>query len=75
LLIADRTEEHQEFFEEGKEAEFFASSEELLEKTKFYCRNECARKRIAEGGYKRSREGKYSYMHRLSTALGALAHV
>jgi spore maturation protein CgeB len=75
LLIADRTEEHQQFFEEGKEAEFFASSEELLEKTKFYCRNECARKRIAEGGYKRSREGKYSYMHRLSTALGALAHV
>jgi spore maturation protein CgeB len=75
LLLADRTEEHQEFFEEGKEAEFFASSEELLEKTKFYCSNESARKRIAEGGYKRCREGKYSYMHRLSAALDALARV
>jgi spore maturation protein CgeB len=73
LLLADRTEEHQEFFEEGKEAEFFASSDELLEKAKFYCSNESARKRIAEGGYKRCREGKYSYMHRLSTALDALA--
>ena len=75
LLLADRTEEHQEFFEEGKEAEFFASSEELLEKTKFYCSNESARKRIAEGGCKRCREGKYSYRHRLSTALDALALV
>jgi spore maturation protein CgeB len=73
LLLADRTEEHQEFFEEGKEAEFFASSDELLEKAKFYCSNESARKRIAEGGYKRCREGKYSYMHRLSIALDALA--
>jgi hypothetical protein len=75
MLLADRTQEHQEFFEEGKEAEFFASSEELLEKTKFYCSNESARKRIAEGGYKRCREGKYSYMHRLSTALDALSRV
>ena len=45
LLLADRTEEHQEFFEEGKEAEFFASCEELLDKIKFYCSNESARKR------------------------------
>jgi spore maturation protein CgeB len=75
LLLADRTEEHQEFFEEGKEAEFFASSDELLEKTKFYCSNESARKRIAEGGYKRCREGKYSYVYRLSTALHALGRV
>ena len=75
MLLADRSQEHEEFFEEGKEAEFFASGEELLEKAKFYCSNESARKRIAEGGYKRCREGKYSYMHRLSTALGGLSRV
>lgn len=75
LLLADRTEEHQEFFEEGKEAEFFDSCDELLDKVRFYCSNEPARKRVAEGGYKRCREGKYSYMHRLSTALDALSRI
>jgi len=72
MLLADRTQEHQEFFEEGKEAEFFDSCEELLEKTKFYCSNESARKRIAKGGYKRCIEGGYTYVRRLSTALDAL---
>ena len=72
MLLADRTQEHQEFFEEGKEAEFFDSCEELLEKTKFYCSNESARKRIAKGGYKRCIEGGYAYVRRLSTALDAL---
>lgn len=75
LLLADRTEEHQEFFEEGKEAEFFASCEELLDKVKFYCRNESARKRVAAGGYKRCIEAEYSYVHRLSAALTALARI
>ncbi len=75
LLLADRTEEHQEFFEEGKEAEFFASSEELLDKVKFYCRTESARMRIAEGGYKRCIESAYAYVHRLSAALDALARL
>ena len=73
LLLADRTEEHQEFFAEGKEAEFFASTEELLDKVKFYCGNESARKRIAEGGHQRCADGKYAYVHRLKTALDAIS--
>jgi spore maturation protein CgeB len=72
MLMADRTEEHQEFFEEGNEAEFFASCEELLEKVKFYCSHESARKRIAEAGYKRCREGGYAYVCRLRGALQEL---
>jgi len=69
MLLADRTEEHQQFFEEGKEAEFFASCEELIDKIKFYSCNTSARKRVAEGGYRRCKEGGYSYVHRLKTAL------
>jgi hypothetical protein len=72
LLLADRTQEHPEFFEEGKEAEFFGSCEELLEKVKFYCTNESARKRVAEGGYKRCTEGGYAYVCRLRVALQEL---
>jgi hypothetical protein len=72
LLLADRTEEHQEFFEEGAEAEFFSSTDELMEKIRFYCLNESARVRIAEGGYRRCISGKYAYVHRLETALAAI---
>jgi spore maturation protein CgeB len=72
LLLADRTVEHQEFFEEGKEAEFFDSCEELIDKIKYYSNNETARIRIAERGSKRCREGGYAYVHRLRIALEAL---
>jgi spore maturation protein CgeB len=72
MLLADRTEEHQEFFEEGKEAEFFASCEELIDKLKFYGCNESARKRVADGGYKRCKNAGYAYVCRLTGALQGL---
>jgi spore maturation protein CgeB len=72
LLLADRTEEHQKFFEEGTEAEFFASCEELLDKVKFYCGHESARKRVANRGYKRCKESGYAYVCRLRSALQEL---
>jgi len=75
LLLADRTDEHQEFFEEGKEAEFFASCEELLDKVRFYCNNESARMGVADRGYKRCIESQYAYVHRLRNALEALERI
>jgi spore maturation protein CgeB len=75
LLLADRTEEHQEFFEEGKEAEFFGSCDELLDKLKFYCSNEPARKRVADGGYRRCKEGGYAYVCRLRTVLDVIKQI
>jgi spore maturation protein CgeB len=72
MLLADRTDEHREFFEEGKEAEFFSSPEELLEKVKFYSAHEAERSRIAERGNIRCIEGKYAYVHRLRAALDSL---
>ncbi len=43
----------QEFYCEGKEAEFFEGPEEFIDKVQFYLRDEIARKRIAAAGYAR----------------------
>jgi spore maturation protein CgeB len=72
LLLADRTEEHQGFFQEGKEAEFFDSPQELIDKVQFYSANEEARQRVADSGYRRSIASQYSYIHRIRTTLAAL---
>jgi spore maturation protein CgeB len=72
LLLADRTAEHQEFFAEGKEAEFFESTEELVDKVRFYCANDAARQAIAQAGYERCVKGKYAYVHRLNTVLDSI---
>jgi spore maturation protein CgeB len=72
MLLADRTDEHREFFKEGQEADFFESDEELLEKVKFYRGHESVRERLARCGYKRCIESRYAYVHRLRAALEAM---
>lgn len=69
MLLADRTVEHQEFFEEGVEAEFFGSERELLDKLRFYANDEPARRQIAAAGRARGERSGYSYLHRMRTAL------
>lgn len=73
MLLADRTDEHQAFFEEGKEAEFFSNEEELLEKLGFYLAHEDVRARLAAAGLARCVSGRYAYIHRMSDALEAVA--
>jgi spore maturation protein CgeB len=53
FLLSERTPAMQEFYCEGKEAEFFESPEEFIDKVQFYLRDEPARKRIAAAGYAR----------------------
>jgi hypothetical protein len=65
LLLADRTEEHRSFFEEGREAEFFGSEAELVDKARFYGANESARQRIAAAGRARCEASGYAYVERL----------
>ncbi|HVN92786.1 MAG TPA: glycosyltransferase [Terracidiphilus sp.] len=53
FLLSERTAPMQEFYREGKEAEFFGSPAEFIDKVRFYLNNDTARERIAKAGYAR----------------------
>lgn len=73
MLLADRTNEHQEFFVEGKEAEFFDGVEELVDKCSYYSKSDGARLRISVAGLQRCMHGRYAYLHRISDVLSSKA--
>ena len=72
FMLADRTHEHLELFEEGKEVEYFGSEAEYREKVKFYLANETTRLRIARAGHKRCMTSGYSYDDRIRVVLREL---
>lgn len=69
FMLSERTARHLEFFEEGKEAEFFDSNSEMLKKVKYYLEKEEERKRIALAGIKRCEESGYSMRVQLEKML------
>jgi len=69
FMVAERTEEHLQLFEEGKEAEFFSSNKELLDKVSYYLAHPEERKRIAVAGRERCLKNGYSNHDRLKWML------
>ncbi len=66
LMIANRTEEHQYFFEEDKEAIFFDTSHELNHKIQAIQKGLYKVQAIKEAAAKRSIRSGYSYHHRIT---------
>lgn len=73
FMLAERTNEHLALFEEDKEAVYFSSDDELLDKTRWYLQHEDARVRIAEAGRLRCWLGGYTYEQRLAQVLKHLS--
>ena len=72
FMLAERTEEHQELFHEAKEAEFFGSDDELIDKARFYIEHADLRQRIAQAGRERCLRSGYSNHDRLKEMIATV---
>jgi hypothetical protein len=72
FMLAERNLDHLALFEEGKEAEFFASDDELRDKIRFYLRHDVARIRIAAAGRERCLKSGYSDEHQMRRVIKRL---
>lgn len=69
FMLAERTTEHLETFEENVEAAYFSSKEELLEKIRYYLKEEEKRKQIASSGRLKCLKAGLSYERQLEWIL------
>jgi|SRR5579863_6411907 len=81
FMLAERTPEHQLYFEEDREAVYFGDLAELIDKIDYYSRNDTERRKIAAAGYQRCIGSGYQYIDRARAALnvfdemgGGVAH-
>lgn len=65
FLLAQRTPVMQELYVEGREAEYFSSNEELVDKIRYYLSHENQRQKIIEGGYRRCMTSEYDIYSRM----------
>ncbi len=72
FMLTDKTDAQCSFLAEDKEASYFSSGEEMVDKIRYYLNHDTERQRIAEAGYRRITGGKNTYGDRLKTILRAV---
>lgn len=69
FMLAEKSSVHESLFVADKEAVFFETKEELLEKVKYYIFHKSERETIARAGLQKCISGKYSHAERLQWAI------
>jgi spore maturation protein CgeB len=64
FMLAEKTREQMDLFEDGKEAVYFSNDDELLKNVKYYLDNEKERRLIRSKGLKKCLDSDYSYQNR-----------
>jgi spore maturation protein CgeB len=72
FFLAQRTREHAALYDEGTEAEFFSSLDELVQKARHYLRAEPERRAIAAAGHKRRWQSGGTHLDRVREILSAI---
>lgn len=74
FMLAERTPDHLGFFEEGIEADFFSTKEELVDKARFYLANSAVREKIAMAGRVRCLRSGYDNDSIIGSVLKEIKH-
>jgi hypothetical protein len=69
LLISEYSDDLASMFQEGVEADYFRSKEELLEKIKYYLGNDETRKSVSDAGLQRVRRDAHDVVSRMKQVL------
>ena len=75
FMLAEKSNAHLSLFEDKKEAVFFETKEELLEKVNYYLAHEEERNRIALAGMERCKTSGYSHKDRLQYVVDKIIHL
>ena len=69
FFLAERTDQHIELLAESKEAAYFSSKEELVNKIKYYLEHDAERLAIQTMGTKKIRDGDYTWRSLMNSIL------